>query len=104
MIDRRSDILRHFRKLLARWHGATARLFELKTSHRSLTVQLFRPDEKLCLHVIALGPVHVHAPIEWTNAHVGVELTTTGFSVTDVAADATITCESVEVKEFPWAT
>lgn len=101
MIDRRIDILRHFPTLLARWQGADAQLKELTSSHRTLRLFLQSPNRNGFLLVSCIDPLHIEAPVSWTNARLEVVTDDQdGFLVFDAGAGVRIQTGSVEVKEF----
>jgi hypothetical protein len=97
--ERMRDRLRHFPKMLARWRGARARMWELTTSHKTLTIRLERPGSNENLHV-SCYPVHIHGPVEWNNCDLEVSLTDAGkWFIKDATAGLEILAEGVEVKE-----
>ncbi len=101
-MDNRDDIMRHFPTLLARWKGASGRLWELTSSHPILRIALYDNDRSGCLEVICIDPERIEAPRHWKNADIVIEKTGGNglFNVIDRAASVYITNCGVEVKEF----
>jgi hypothetical protein len=100
--EQQRDMLRHFPTLLARWAGAAARMTELTRSHPSLAIELRRQGSAGFLRVACIDPLFIHGPVDWSDAHLTVELSSDDavFVVRDVGADVSITTSKVEVKEF----
>lgn len=97
--ERQRDLLRHFPKLLHRWRGARAKLWQLTVSHPTLTVRLERPGSDENLHVTCY-PLHIHGPVEWDNSELEIALTDNGkWIVKDDVAGVEIVAEGVEVRE-----
>ncbi|MCW8132214.1 MAG: hypothetical protein KIS92_17840 [Planctomycetota bacterium] len=97
---RRLDILRHFPTLLNRWRGADARIKELTVSHRTLGIELYRKGVKGFLRIACIDPLFIHAPLEWTDADLRVELHgSEDWVVLDARADVRVITGSVEISE-----
>ena len=100
-MDRRTEILRHFPTLLARWRGADAQLREMTLSHRTLRLFLQSPNRNGFLLVACIDPLHIEAPVSWTNACLEITVDDRdGYFVCDSKARVGIRTGSVEVKEF----
>ena len=101
MSDRRSDMLRHFQTMLHRWNGANVLLNELTATQRTLRLHLQFPEQNDFLLVACIDPMHINAPIAWTNAQIRVSIDIQdGFLVIDEVAGTRIHTGSVEIKEY----
>ncbi|MEM6995084.1 MAG: hypothetical protein AAF721_31515 [Myxococcota bacterium] len=101
MTDRRDDILRHFETLLGRWRGARARLWELSSSHATLSILLTRDEGEGCLLIHCVSPTRIEAPRHWSHADIRVATAEEVFDLIDDAAGVRISNCGVEVKEHP---
>ncbi len=100
-MDSRFTILRHFPTLLDRWRGADAQLIELTDSHRTLRLFLQFPNQSGYLLIACIEPLHIEAPITWSNAHISITVDDAdGYFVLDTLARVRIRTGGVEVKEF----
>ena len=100
-MDRRITILRHFPTLLDRWQGADAQLRELTESHRTLRLLLQFPNRSGYLLISCIDPLHIEAPITWSNAHISITVDDgDGYFVEDTLARVRIRTGGVEVREF----
>ncbi len=100
-IDKRDDIMRHFPKLLSRWKGISARLWELTSSHPTLRITLYDRERDGSLEVICISPKHIKAPLRWDNSDIQVKKSQNeGFDVIDMNAGVLISECGVEIKEF----
>jgi len=100
-MDRRNSILRHFPTLLDRWSGANAQLRELTASHQTLRLFLQFPNRSGFLLISCIEPLHIEAPIAWSNAQIAITLDDgDGYFVLDTGAQVRIRTGGVEVKEF----
>jgi hypothetical protein len=98
--DHRRDRLRHFPKMLQRWYGGRARLWELTVSHQTLIIRVERPGVHGNLHVACIGPHHIQSPSSWEDSHIDVALTDCGeWIVREAQAGVEVVAESVELKE-----
>jgi hypothetical protein len=98
--NRQSDILRHFPTLLGRWRGGNARLWQLTTSHKALTIRVERPGIHGNLHVACIGPLHIRGPVDWSDSDIEiVPGPSDTFVVRDCRAGLEIHTEHVEVLE-----
>ena len=98
--DGRPDMLRHFPTLLSRWRGSHAQLTELRASHRALRIVLRREGHNGYLSIACIDPLTIHAPVEWSDAHITVGLHgSEDFVVIDSNADVRIVTGKVEVAE-----
>jgi hypothetical protein len=98
--DRRLETMRHFPTLLARWTGAWATMSEFTSSHRTLRIVVRQDGRPGFLRVACIDPLFIHGPVQWPDAHIGVEMHgDDGFVVIDRAADVRIITGSVEVAE-----
>ena len=105
VIDRRDDILRHFPTLLGRWQGTHARLWELSSSHPTLSILLSCDDRAGCLFIHCTSPEHIQSPRHWPHADIRVVKSAERFDVIDDAAAVKISNCGVEIKEHtnkPW--
>src|SRR4051794_26426102 len=94
--DRRTDMLRHFPTLLARWAGATARMCEMTHSHPTLKIELWHPDRKGRLLISCICPEFIHGPTVWSDAHIVVGFADAdSWIVSDERADMRIRAGSV---------
>lgn len=92
--------MRHFPKLLRRWHGQRALLKDLTTSHRSVTIKISDNPANSYLIIACLGPRNMRGEFQFDNSHLEVRCDTEGmYCVYDTAHDFALQCESVEVKE-----
>src|SRR5947208_3311914 len=66
--------LRHFPTLLKRWKGGQARMYELTSSHKTLTIRIERSKVKGNLHVACLAPLHIHGPLEWSDCDLEIAI------------------------------
>ena len=69
-------ILRHFPKLLTKWKGKQARLFNLTISHRMIQVKLSdnRYKENIShLLISCMEPISMHGPFDWNNSDLEIE-------------------------------
>jgi hypothetical protein len=98
-------ILKSCETFLARWRGASAAMWELTVSHKTLRILLTRGDAEGNLLLACLDPVTICGAVQWANADVSVSRTTLpgtdeeGFVVRDAAARLEIICGGLEVKE-----
>lgn len=92
-------ILLHFPTLLRRWDGSIARIWQLTTSHASLTVRVERPGKVGNLQISG-GPIFIKGPREWVNCCIRVERDKDGnFVLFDRAAEVRIVTENLEIAE-----
>ena len=91
--------LRHFPTILSRWRGGHARIWELTTSHATLTIRVEIPGRHGNLRVACLGPLFIQGPYEWSNCDLRVDWDGTSFVVYDDAAGLEVVTESVEIAE-----
>ena len=90
---------------LVRWRHASAEMWELTRSHRSLRIVLQRPDRPGNLVLVCLDPIRIRGPVQWENADITISRPAVpsdphdGFLVVDVGADLEILCGSLEIKE-----
>ena len=106
-MDRRADMMRHFPKLLGRWKGAHARLWNLTESHPTLTILLTKDGAAGCLLISCVSPNRIEAPRHWDNSNIQVELDSEMFRVIDESAQVRILDCGVAVREMekkPWET
>jgi hypothetical protein len=93
--------LRHFPTLLGRWRGSHAQPTELTDSHRTLRIVLRRQGQSGHLLIACIYPLTIHAPVEWSDADIIIELHgSADFVVTDSHADVRVVTGSVEVAEY----
>jgi hypothetical protein len=98
--ERQQDQQRHFPTLLARWRGAQATMWELTTSHKTLTIRLERAGSSDRLD-ISCYPVHIHGPVTWNNCEIQISPTERGlWTIKDAAAGLEVVGEGVEVAEI----
>jgi hypothetical protein len=90
--------------LLERWKGASAMMWELTASHKSLRIVLMKEGSGNLL-LACLDPIRLRGPIRWENSDLLVskaqlqEGEPEGFLVVDAGADVEILCGGIEVKE-----
>ena len=94
-------MLRHFPTLLARWCGSYARLWELTSSHPTLTILLEREETPGCLVVQCLSPERIEAPRTWHDSDLRIEKAQESFNVLDTAAGVKVLECGVILKEHP---
>jgi hypothetical protein len=98
-------LLKSCATFLDRWRGASAAMWELSVSHKSLRIVLTRPDAGSNLVLACLDPVTICGPVRWQNAEIAVarfpspDSGEQGFVVRDATARVEIICGAVEVKE-----
>lgn len=90
---------------LARWRGASAELWQLTSSHKTLTIVLCREGSPGNLVIACLDPLRLRGPIRWTDADIVIsrcpvpEDERDGFLIVDRAAEVEIVTGSLEVSE-----
>ena len=99
--DPRLDQLRHCPTLLKRWHGGTAKLWQLTSNHPTLTIRVQRSGVHGNLHVLCIEPFRIRGPGDWwENSSIEIVLSEgEGFVVRDERAGLEILTASVEIKE-----
>jgi hypothetical protein len=104
--DRYFDgILKSGSTMLARWQGASAEMWELTRSHRTLRIVLLRKGISGNLLLSCLEPVRLRGPARWEPADITIARThlpdglEDGFRVADDKADMEILCGALEIKE-----
>jgi hypothetical protein len=92
--------------MLARWKDASAVMWELTSSHKSLRLLLTRGNESGAnLLLSCLDPIKLRGPIRWEHSDLSVsrawlpESQEDGFLVVDDNAGVEILCGAVEVSE-----
>jgi len=94
-------ILRHFPKLLSRWHGQKAKLTELTVSYQSLRITVSDVAYESYLQISCLVPHSMHGEFEWSNSFIHIRLLESGkYQVYDHESNFVLVCASVEIKEF----
>jgi hypothetical protein len=90
---------------LARWRGASAELWQLTRSHRTLTIVLRREGSPGNLVIVCMDPSRIHGPVRWKDADIVISRSPVpdderdGFLLVDRAADVEIVTGSLEVRE-----
>jgi hypothetical protein len=97
-------LLKSCSTFLARWKDADALLWELTSSHKSLTIVLTRAGSHGNLVLACLGPVWLHGPVRWERSDLSVSEARLpdggdGFRVSDRGSQVEILCEAVEIAE-----
>jgi len=108
MLDRQEAFAGKHRRQLAtflrRWQGGKARLWAFHASHCSLTIRIESATKPGNLHIVCLGPEHIHGPVAWENCCFeivdnmradGEE----GYLLRDEAAGFAVRTEEIEVAE-----
>lgn len=94
------DQIRRTRKMVERWHGASAELWELTTSHKSLRVVFSRNhDYATNLMISCLEPDLIRAPVRWENSEVHLRERDGKVLLIDIDADVEVVCGAFEVRE-----
>jgi hypothetical protein len=105
------NVLRHSRKMLARWHGADGLLLDASISHCGVRFVLSRTGQDGNLLVSCGATERITAPFRWSNSR--VELSghvdpTDGdavFVLSDETAGLEVVCGVAEIKgnvKLPW--
>lgn len=90
---------------LARWRGASAELWQLTSSHRTLTIVLRREGSSGNLVIACMDPLRIRGPVRWNDADIVISRCPVpgderdGFLIVDRAADVEIVTGSLEVRE-----
>jgi hypothetical protein len=93
--DWRDDVIRHSRKLLARWDGANARLVEVTLSVQTLQLLLTQPNREGNLRIGCAGPVSIQMDTEFVARDLRIEKHSDPrfLVLTDVDGSLRIVCE-----------
>jgi hypothetical protein len=95
------NIVRHFPTILARWKGGSARMWELTTSHSTLTLIITKPSQEGTLGVHCIDPLYVRGPCRWEDSELAVSYNGQGeFVVRDLRADVEVRSGMVEIAEY----
>ena len=92
------DPLRHFPKMLARWAGGRACLFELTVGMAALTILIRRENHPGNLQLSG-WPKRIHAPYTWENCRIEVAHHPQGHVLRDTRADVEIIFEGLGIYE-----
>jgi hypothetical protein len=98
-------ILKSSVTFLGRWRDASAELWELTHSHKSLRIVLLRKNIPGNLMITCVDPLRIRGPVRWDHADIVISRAPVpddeqdGFLVVDVSADVEILCGSLEIKE-----
>jgi hypothetical protein len=74
-------------------------MWELTTSHRTLSLRLEQHGRAGNLLIACIVPEFIHGPTEWGDSHINISRGADGFIVTDERAGVEIRAGHVEVKE-----
>src|SRR5690349_20494776 len=100
-----AKILKSGATFLARWRHASAEMWELTRSLRSLLLVLQRHDRPGNLVLACSGPLRIRGPVQWENSDIAISRSAVpgdphdGFLVVDVGADLENLCGSLQIKE-----
>jgi hypothetical protein len=86
-------------KLLARWQGGRARLWDYTVSHKVLVIRVEEDGRRGNLHLYCGDVSSIHAPTEWAPAVFHVEDLDEGIVLRDAAANVEIRAGGIEVAE-----
>lgn len=97
------DVLKSSRTRLARWQGATASMWALTLSLKSITLLLTKHGREGNL-VLSGWPVRIRGPVRWNEADISLASVrlpdgSEGFAITDARAGVEILCEGLETSE-----
>ena len=90
---------------LKRWKGATAVMWELTVSLKTLRIVLTTAEQKGNLLLACLDPLRISGPVRWEHANVAVLRVRLpgsdddGFLLRDEKAGVEVLCGGLEVKE-----
>lgn len=90
---------------LSRWDAAEAEMWELTSSHKSLSILIRRGAERGNLLISCIDPVTINGPVRWRNCHIRITTKTLSdnsgkwFLVADHIAGVEVICGKIEVKE-----
>lgn len=90
-------------KMVKRWHGYPARMWELTRSHAALTIVVFNQDPKQNLVIPCIGPRYISGPVTWENSEIEIHVITYEgdecIEIIDRQNKVQIIADTFEVKE-----
>ena len=100
----RDKLLKSSATFLARWRGASALMWQLTISHKTLDIVLSREGHDGNLMISCLDPSRIQGPIRWKNADIAIlPFQSTdgedGYLVIDHNAGLEIPCGAISVRE-----
>lgn len=90
--------------MLKRWKGYPAGLFELTSSHASLTIIVSGAEAGRNLVISCGGPEHIRGPFRWPDSDISISVVRLdsdpiGVAVADESAGLLVTAETFGVRE-----
>jgi hypothetical protein len=97
------NVLKSCTTRLARWRAATASVWTVTVSHKTIALVLRQSGREGNL-MLSCGPVHIRAPVRWDDAEIVVAPVQLpgggdGFAVTDARAGVEILCDFIDARE-----
>ena len=91
-------------KMVRRWHGRLARMYELTFSHTTLTVLVYGDTPRENLVISCPGPEYIQGPTQWENSRIVLQTTTLpsgdeGIVLLDEENGVRVEAGSFEVRE-----
>lgn len=105
MHDFYAQRIKETRKLILRWHGQSAMLRLLTTSHKTLEILVFTDGKSMNyenLQIACIGPCHINSPIDWPDNRIEVvksRLNEANVAIIDKQSGVAIHAASFEVRE-----
>lgn len=98
------QLIARTQRVLARWHGADARLREITAHHATLRIVLTRGVGNKNLVISCLEPEDIRSPVVWQNAKIRIETAQmkngeVGVVVLDSGVDFAVKAGTFEVAE-----